>query len=49
VVLLRVPTAPRSVTLAGQALETFEYAPDGRLLWVRFPNDATPRELVIEF
>jgi hypothetical protein len=49
VVLLRAPTAPRSVTLAGQALETFEYAPGGRLLWIRFPNEATPRELAIEF
>ena len=49
VVLLRVPDAPRSVTLAGQPLEDFKYAAEGRLLWVRFPNEARPRELAIEF
>ena len=49
VLLLRVPTAPRSVTLAGQPLATFEYAAEGRLLWIRFPNEAKPRELAIEF
>jgi hypothetical protein len=49
VVLLRVPKGPRSVTLAGQPLESFEYAAEGRLLWIRFTNDARPRELAIEF
>jgi hypothetical protein len=49
VVLLRVPTAPRSVTLAGQPLQTFEYAAESRLLWIRFPNEASPRELAIMF
>jgi hypothetical protein len=49
VLLLRVPAAPRSVTLAGQLLESFEYAAEGRLLWIRFTNAARPRELAIEF
>ncbi len=49
VVLLRVPKAPRSVTLASQPLESFEYAAEGRLLWIRFTNEARPRELAIEF
>jgi hypothetical protein len=49
VVLLRVPTAPRFVTLAGQPLVNFEYAAEDRLLWIRFTNEARPRELTIEF
>jgi hypothetical protein len=49
VVLLRAPQAPRSVTLAGQPLASFEYAAEGQLLWIRFANEAKPRELAIEF
>jgi len=49
VVFLRTPTAPRSVKLAGQALETFNYGPKDRLLWIRFTNEARPRELEIVF
>ena len=49
VVLLRAPTAPRSVTLAGQPLESFDYSAEDRLLWIRFTNEARPRELAIEF
>jgi hypothetical protein len=49
VVLLRVPKAPRSVTLDGQPLESFEYAAEGRLLWVRFTNEAAPHELAVQF
>ena len=49
VVLLRASAVPRSVTLAGQALQTFQYAPEDRLLWIRFSNEASPRELVIQF
>ena len=49
VVLLRVPKTPRSVTLEGQPLESFVYAAEGRLLWVRFTNEARPRKLTIEF
>jgi len=49
IVLLLAPQPPRAVTLAGQPCEKCEYsAPDG-LLWIRFANESTPRELVIEF
>ncbi len=47
IVLLRAPKAPSSVTLAGEALTTFEYA--NGLLWVHFQNEATPRRLTIVF
>ena len=49
VVLLRSPTAPRSVKLAGQPLENFQYDPEGRLLWIRFANEAKPRELAVDY
>ncbi len=49
VVLLRVAKAPRSATLAGQPLTSFEYAAPDRLVWIRFTNQASPRELAIEF
>jgi hypothetical protein len=49
VVLLRAASAPRSVMLAGQTLHEFAYSPEDRLLWIRFPNEARPRELAIEF
>ncbi|HEV7927283.1 MAG TPA: hypothetical protein VGR14_18160, partial [Verrucomicrobiae bacterium] len=49
VVLLRAPRAARSVLLAGQVLETVDYdAPQG-LLWVRFTNQASLRELSVQF
>jgi hypothetical protein len=47
--LLRVLMAPRSVLLVDQPLQTFEYAAESRLLWIRFPNEAGPRPLAIEF
>jgi len=49
VLLLRAPATPRSVTLAGQPLQSFHYSPEDRLLWIRFTNEATPRELVLGF
>jgi hypothetical protein len=49
VMLLCVPKAPHSITLAGQPLTSFEYAAADRLLWIRFANEASPRELAIEF
>jgi hypothetical protein len=49
VVLLRAPAPPRSVTLAGQPLQGFHHSPGDRLLWIRFTNEAAPRQLVIEF
>ena len=49
VMLLRASAAPRSVSLAGQPLSSFAYSPEDRLLWVRFTNEARPRELALEF
>ena len=49
VVLLRAATAPRSVKLAGQALENFQYDREDKLLWLRFTNEAKARELAVEF
>ena len=49
VLLLRAAAAPRSVKLAGQPLATFKYASDDRLVWIRFGNEARPRELAVEF
>jgi hypothetical protein len=49
VVLLHSPKAPSSVALAGQPLQAFEYSPRERLLWIRFTNEARPRELVVNY
>jgi hypothetical protein len=48
-VVLRVSKAPRSVTLAGQPLASFEYAAEDPRLWIRFTKEARARELAIEF
>ena len=49
VALLRAPHAPRSVMLAGKTLETVHYDAEQKLLWVRFANEARPRELTLQF
>ncbi|HXT39884.1 MAG TPA: hypothetical protein VN887_07670 [Candidatus Angelobacter sp.] len=49
IVLLRSPKAPRAVTLDGSALDSFDYSPTPQLLWVRFTNDARPRELSVVY
>jgi hypothetical protein len=48
IVLIASDKAPKAVKLAGQALETFEYDAAEKLLRVKFPNEATPRELTVE-
>jgi hypothetical protein len=47
--LLRVPAAPHSVTLAGQPLTSFRYSAEDRLLLIYFTNEAKPRELAVKF
>jgi hypothetical protein len=47
--LFRAARAPRSVLLAGQALDTVRYDAGQNLLWVRFTNEAAPRELSVQF
>ena len=49
IVLLHAPEPPREVTLAGQEVKDFEYSVAERLLWIRFPNEARPRELALRF
>ena len=49
VVLLHAPKRPREIKLRGQALEDFEYSATDNLLWIRFPNEAAPRELTVRF
>jgi hypothetical protein len=49
VLLLRASTPPHSVTLAGQPLGSYRYSPEDKLLWIRFSNEARPRDLAIEF
>ena len=47
IVLISSPRPPRSITLDGTAITDFSHA-DG-LLHIRFPNEARPRELSVEF
>jgi hypothetical protein len=49
VVLVTAAKSPTQVTLGGKPLETFDYSAKERLLWVRFENDVTPRELTVSF
>jgi len=48
-VLVAAQKAPRSVTLAGKPIDTFEFDTKQHLLRVRFENEARPRELELEF
>ncbi len=49
VALLRAAREPRSVLLGGQAPESVHYDAEQGLLWVRFANVASPRELTVQF
>jgi hypothetical protein len=50
VVLVAAPKGPpQSVLLEGQPLKEFTYSAADRLLWVRFTNSASPRQLTIAF
>lgn len=49
IVLLHAPKPPRAITLTGQPLKDFAYSAAERLLWLRFPNETSPRELEVQF
>ena len=49
IMLIESPRRPRAVTLAGETLNTFEYSEASHLLWIRFKNDPSPRDLVAEY
>ncbi len=48
IMLFRISKAPSSVTLDGQPLKDYHYSESDKLLWVRFPNEAKPRTLVLQ-
>jgi hypothetical protein len=49
VVLLKTGKNPRNVRLAGKPVTDLRYSTENKLLWVRFANEPTPRELVLDF
>ncbi len=49
IMLLESVKAPVAVTLDGNNLTTIEYSARERLLWIHFENDATPRELAVQY
>ena len=48
-VLLRVPAKPTAATLDGRALDLSRFDPAAGLLWLSFPNEPRPRELMVSF
>jgi hypothetical protein len=49
IMLLHCAAAPRSVTLDGQPVADVKFSAPDHLLWLRFPNEARPRQLAIRF
>ena len=49
IVLLSSPKPPRSVTLASEPLSAYTYSAADQLLWIRFTNQAKPRELDVKY
>jgi hypothetical protein len=49
VVLLSAPAKPSEIRLGGEPLSTFDYSAKERLVWIRFTNQAAPRQLTIRF
>ncbi len=49
IVLISTVRPPRSIQLDHQALNDYTYDPDEKLLRIRFPNEARPRNLLVEF
>lgn len=49
IILLATAKPPRAIKLDQQPLDSFTYDAAEGLLYIRFPNEARPRELAIEF
>ena len=49
ILLISTTKPPRVIQLEQQPLDSFTYDAAEGLLHVRFPNEARPRELVVEF
>jgi hypothetical protein len=49
VILIHSLKRPSEIRLSGQVLEGSEYSLADKLLWIRFANEAAPRELTVRF
>lgn len=49
ILLLHAAKPPREITLEGETVKDVQHSPADRLLWIRFPNEARPRELTVQF
>lgn len=49
VALFSTARPPRSITLGGNPVAQFKHGAQDNLLWLSFPNEPRPRELIIEF
>ena len=49
IMLLNIPNVPKNVMLGEEKLTDFEYDVISRLMWVKFDNMASARELRIEY
>jgi hypothetical protein len=49
IMLLELAKAPQKVTLDGKPLASYEYSAKEQLLWIHFPNDASPHELAVPY
>jgi len=48
IVLLHADKKPTRVTLGGNDISSIEFSESDKLLWIKFPNEATPRLLTVE-
>ncbi len=49
IVLLQSAQEPKRITLAGEPLTGWRWDAAERLLWIRFENTSSPRELIVEY
>jgi hypothetical protein len=49
VVLLRADKEPKNVLLGGNKISAVEFSEAEKLLWIKFPNEALPRELSLSY
>lgn len=49
IVLLRAEKKPARATIGGKEISSFEFSEKEKLLWVKFPNEAAPRELSLSY
>jgi hypothetical protein len=49
IVLMASPKPPKSITLSGNPVTTFEYSAEEKLLWIHFTNESTPRNLEVAY